>query len=106
MSEGDLRAVQYWAGLAYVIILVPIYLVICSYITSKIKTGLLRFILYPLSCAFIFVLPTLFILAAFGGGSPFSAESFLFYVFFIATGLVFGLGYALITFVERVKAGR
>ncbi|EPD88881.1 MULTISPECIES: hypothetical protein [Paenibacillus] len=103
ISEGDLRAVQYWAGIAYLIILVPLYLLICSYVRSRIKPRFVRILLYPIGCAVIFVLPTLFIFAAFGGGNLFSAEAFLFYVFFISSGVVFGLGYALSMFLSLGK---
>ncbi|MFS0840377.1 hypothetical protein [Paenibacillus sp. 1P03SA] len=106
VSEGDLRAVQYWAGIAYLIILVPSYLLICSYVASKIKSGIMRLLLYPIGCALVFVIPTLFIFAAFGGGNLFSAEAFLFYVFFISSGVVFGLGYALSMFLTSNGFGK
>lgn len=106
VSEGDLRAVQYWAGIAYLIILVPSYLLICSYVAYKIKSGIMRLLLYPIGCALVFIIPTLFIFAAFGGGNLFSAEAFLFYVFFISSGVVFGLGYALSMFLTSNWFGK
>ncbi|MFB7816397.1 hypothetical protein ACFC0X_19735 [Paenibacillus chitinolyticus] len=106
ISEGDLPAIRYWAGIAYLIILVPSYLLICFFVTSKIKSAIMRLLLYPIGCALVFVLPTLFIFAAFGGGNLFSAEAFLFYVFFISSGVVFGLGYALSMFLTSNRFGK
>ncbi|WP_217561832.1 hypothetical protein [Paenibacillus sp. GbtcB18] len=106
MSEGDLPAVRYWVGIAYLIILVPSYLLICFFVTSKIKSAIMRLLLYPIGCGLMFVLPTIFIFAAFGGGNLFSAEAFLFYVFFISSGAVFGLGYALSIFLTSNRFGK
>ncbi|MGF7035305.1 magnesium-transporting ATPase (P-type) [Paenibacillus mucilaginosus] len=102
---GDKPATVYWSVLAYVVILVPLYLLICYTIELKVKRRLLRLICYPFFCALTFMVPTAFILMSFGGGSIFSAESLLFYSFFSSSGITFGIGFGLISsFFKKVSA--
>ncbi|MBP1995452.1 phosphoglycerol transferase MdoB-like AlkP superfamily enzyme [Paenibacillus eucommiae] len=94
---GDKTAVVFWSLLAFVVVLVPLYLLICYMIKTKISRTATRMLCYPFLCGLTFILPTAFIMASFGGGSLFSAEARLFYSFFIASGIVFGTGYGLIS---------
>lgn len=41
---GDKRAVVFWSSIAYVIILVPLYLLICYKIERKLKRKLIRLV--------------------------------------------------------------
>lgn len=100
---GDKRAVVFWSSIAYVIILVPLYLLICYKIERKLKRKLIRLVSYPIFCASTFILPTAFIMMFFGGGSFFSPESLLFYSFFASSGIIFGLGYGLTSLILEPK---
>lgn len=95
---GDKPAVLFWSLIAFLLLLVPLYLFICVKIKSKIKRASVRMIGYPIFCACIFSLPTMFIMRSFGGGSLFSPESQLFNSFFLSSGIIFGIGYGLISF--------
>ncbi|KPV60288.1 hypothetical protein QJ48_06440 [Paenibacillus sp. A3] len=100
---GDKRAVVYWSSLAYLVIAVPLYLLICYTIKTKIKRNSARMFCYPIMCALTFILPTAFIMISFGGLSFFSAESQLFYSFFASSGIIFGVGFGLISYVFESK---
>lgn len=90
---NDRNAVLFWAFIPYVIILVPLYLLICNTIKSKVNRPLLRMIGYPSLCALIFIIPTFFIMVFFNSFDFLAPEALLFYVFFASAGIVFGLGY-------------
>ncbi|MBH0333666.1 hypothetical protein ABH14_28715 [Brevibacillus brevis] len=101
---GDKRAVLFWTSIAYLIILVPLFLLVCYTIKSKLKSKLPRFVSYPIFCASACILPTAFIMLFLGGGSFFSAESLLFCSFFASSGISFGLGYGLISLMFEPKS--
>ncbi|MFD2370971.1 hypothetical protein ACFSO0_13670 [Brevibacillus sp. GCM10020057] len=92
---GDKQALVFWTSIPYVIILVPLYLLICYLLERKVKRKFVRFVSYPIFCASTFLLPTALILMLFGGGSLFSPETLLFNSFFASSGIIFGLGYGL-----------
>lgn len=99
---GDKQAVIYWSSLAYLLIVVPLYLLICYAIQIKIKRKAARMFCYPILCALTFMLPAAFIMASFGGASFFSPEAELFYAFFASSGIIFGAGYGVISHVFKV----
>ncbi|MFF2890054.1 hypothetical protein [Paenibacillus sp. NPDC057967] len=96
---GDKQAVIFWSSIAYIIILVPLYLLICYVVKIKVKRKYFRLFFYPLFCTLSFMLPTIFITTIFGGSSILSPESQLFYVFFASSGIIFGIGYGIISLV-------
>lgn len=96
LSGGDLTSVVFWS----IFVFIPIgliYFLVCLIIKYKVNASL-RYLLYPLYCALAGVIPISLILVIFGGGldSFFSLEGQLFNVFFIASGITFGLGYGLV----------
>ncbi|MEC1178165.1 hypothetical protein P9B03_06685 [Metasolibacillus meyeri] len=87
---GDGVAVMLWGAIAFFFIAVPIYLLVIR--VARKCSNKYHYIYYPLSCMFVFVVPTAFIAMALGGTFDiFGPEEMLFYSFFLATGLVFGL---------------
>lgn len=100
---GDRYAVMFWSGLAYLLILGPLFALICILVKSKLKHPALGLLFYPLFCSLSFIVPTAFIFLFNGGGSLLSAEAQLFYSFFAASGLTFGLGYGIISIIWRPK---
>ncbi len=102
--DGDLKATVFWSAVAYIIILVPLYLIVCFIIKSKVKHRLSRFLLYPVTCALTFVVPTTFILLIWGGGSLLSPEAQLFHSFFATSGFLFGLGFGLVSLLSSKRA--
>lgn len=90
---NDRQAVLFWAFIPYVLILVPLYFLICNTVKSKVSRPFIRIIAYPSLCALIFIIPTFFIMSFFNSFDFFSPEALLFYVFFASAGIVFGLGY-------------
>jgi hypothetical protein len=96
--EGDFNATVLWSALAYIPVGL-IYLLVCAVIKHKTKHPYLRFLLYPVCCALVFVIPTAFIILMNGGGSFFSPEAQLFNILFVSTGVTFGLGFSLVSIV-------
>lgn len=93
---GDNYSVVFWSAFAFIPIGL-IYLLICVVIKRKVGHPLLRYSLYPICCGLVFVIPTTFIIILNGGGSFFSPEAQLFNIFFISTGVTFGLGYPFVS---------
>lgn len=91
---SDLSFVIVFSLLAYILICCPLYYTVIALIDKWFDT--FKSILYPIGCMLIFFIPTFVIFLFWGGTSPFSPEAGLFYLFYVATGLVFGLGYWLI----------
>jgi hypothetical protein len=92
ISTGDLNAVLLFGGMAYLIVVCPLYFLIIKLIDKHFT--IYKGILYPIGCMAIFFIPTIFILGFWGGNlkSIFSPEAQLFYAFFITSGLIFGFG--------------
>ncbi|MFS0722440.1 hypothetical protein [Paenibacillus sp. 1P07SE] len=90
-----------WSALAFLFVMGPLNLLICDAIQRKVKSPLVRIWSYPAGCALTFVLPTAFIMTQFGGGNLLAPESMLFHAFFVTSGIVFGLGYGVITRLTR-----
>jgi len=91
---SDLSFVIIFSSLAYVFICCPLYYIVIVLIDKWFYK--FKVILYPAGCMLIFFIPTFGIFLFWGGISPFAPEAGLFYLFYVVTGLVFGLGYWLI----------
>lgn len=92
MGSGDFVAVLFWGGIAFGLFAVPIYIGIIHLIDKRFegKKGWL----YPIGCMTVFFVPTLCIMMIFGGINLtflFGPEAMLFHVFFLTSGLIFGL---------------
>lgn len=88
---NDTDTVLVYGGLAYLVYLVPFYLIVLHLIDKKFNR--FRVILYPLVCMLGFFIPILIFMLFFeiGEGKLFSSEAMLFHVFFLVSGLIFGL---------------
>lgn len=88
---NDFMTVLVYGGLAYVVYLVPFYLIVLHLIDKKFNRS--RIILYPLACMLGFFIPVLIFLLLFeiGEKNLFSHEAMLFHAFFLVSGLIFGL---------------
>ena len=88
---NDTDTVLFYGGLAYLIYLVPFYLIVLHLIDKKFDRS--RVILYPLACMLGFFIPVLLFMLFFeiGEGNLFSREAMLFHVFFLISGLIFGI---------------
>lgn len=89
VGSGDAISVIVLAGLAFISLMLPMYFWMIEVIDEKFSHY--KLFLYPLICMLIFFLPVLLIMAIWGGSSVFSAESLLFYAFFLASGFIFGV---------------
>ena len=89
LSGGDMEAVLYWGGIAFLLVAVPIYLGIIYFIDNRFEK--LKGLLYPIGCMLVFFIPTLLVTLTFGSVNPFSPEAMLFHSFFLTSGLIFGL---------------
>jgi hypothetical protein len=103
-EERAYRRIIFWGGLAYCAILAPLYLLICTFIKYKFRVSVIQKLLYPILCALLFILLTGFIMMIFGGTSFFAPEAQLFYAFFAASGIVFGIGYGFIQTLTKPSA--
>ena len=86
---GDAISVVIFGGLAFVSLAVPLYFLIIEFIDKRFSH--FKLLLYPLMCMLTFFLPVLLIMAVWDGSNVLSAESLLFYAFFLASGFIFGV---------------
>ncbi len=92
-GSGDFVAVLFWGGMAFFALAVPSYLGIIHFIGQRFKGK--EVWLYPIGCVTVFFVPTLCIMMIFGRinlSVLFGPEAMLFHVFFVTSGLIFGLG--------------
>jgi hypothetical protein len=97
---GDLKAILFWGGLAYVLVALPLYLVFFM-VVQLLRRHVFHAIrrapgwMFPLAGGLLGVAPTYAILRSFSGGwrQLFTAEAALFLSFFGVSGLCFGIGW-------------
>ena len=94
----DLEAAALWGGLVYLLVAFPLYLI--SFFGFHLawkwrRRGLRPAWFFPVLGAVLGVAPTYAIMRVWGGGlsSLISEEAILFYSFFGASGVCFGLGW-------------
>ncbi|WP_099159179.1 hypothetical protein [Virgibacillus ndiopensis] len=87
LSNGDIGFLVVWISPAF-LITIPLYLLVINEIDEKFNK--LKFILYPLCCMLLFILPSFVIVLFLGGAQFFLPESISIYSLFITAGLIFG----------------
>ncbi len=98
VGRADLTAFLFWSLMAALFALSLIYLPIML-LLRKLLGGYKPVAAFPVVASLMFIIPTAFILGVFStDGYDFlrslsSPEALLFYCMFIATGVVFGLGF-------------
>lgn len=98
MELSDLYAASFLGGIFYLIMMAPLSWLSCYVINKYVRFPALKLLLCPISCAIIGVLPV----ALISGGRILMPEAQLFLVFFITSGLVFGLLFLIRTKVEKI----
>ena len=95
--SGDFAAVLFWSVVAFAVAYVVVYLPLLGWIARRLG-GTRPLWPFPVAAVAAGIVPTAVIVVANGGGlrALASPEAQLFYVMFIATGIVVGTGYALL----------
>jgi len=97
---GDLKAILFWGGLAYVLVALPLYLIFFT-VLHLIRKYVFHAVgrapgwSYPLAGGLLGVAPTYAIVRTFSGGvrQLLTPEAALFLSFFGVSGVCFGLGW-------------
>ena len=92
LQSGDAAIIWLPAGILYLLIMVPIYLLILKALkNSKMREKVLPsgYVFYPMACALIGVIPSLSIAITASRW----AWMFELSIFFFASGIIFGLGW-------------
>jgi hypothetical protein len=93
---AEWKVVALSSALAFVVAVPLVYLPAMMLVRRALR-GYRPLVWFPIVAALVGVVPTAFIMFAWGGGIEdlFSPEASIFYVMFLVVGVVFGLGYAL-----------
>jgi hypothetical protein len=91
----EVRAVLFWSALAFLLTTALVYTPVLLGL-RRLLHGDRPLIIFPIVAMLLGVLPTMLIIAVWGGGfrTLLSPEAALFYAMFLAAGLVLGLGFA------------
>jgi hypothetical protein len=104
ISRGDLEAMLFWGGLAYGLVVLPVFLTsfLLLHLARRVLPGARQPVapwFMPLFGALLGWAPTYALVRTWGGGLGTLAEpeALLFYSFFGGSGLGFGLGWWLLS---------
>ena len=97
MELDELYYASFLAGILYLIMMIPLSWITCYVIIKCLRVPVIKFILCPIMCSVIGILPVVLISA----GRIFLPEAQLFLAFFIISGLVFGLLFLIRTKMEN-----